>query len=180
MIQEKLQKIQLTLKAPKNQYNSFGKYNYRSCEDILEAAKPIVASHGCTLLLTDEVVAVNNRTFLKATAFLFDLADATQALNVSAQAEIPTEKKGMDVSQITGAASSYARKYALSGLFLLDDNKDADYSPAVIRCANCGKPIDAYEGVDGKMISPERHARGSEKKFGEVLCLECINEITDR
>ena len=118
---EKLAKIQRELKAPKDQVNAFGKYKYRSCEDILEAVKPLL--DGAVLTLSDEVVEVGGRIYVKATAtFLED--DSTYI--ATAFAREPEDRKGMDASQITGAASSYARKYALNGLFLIDDTKDAD------------------------------------------------------
>lgn len=120
-IMEKLIEIQSKLKAPKNQRNNFGNYNYRSCEDILEAVKPILGDS--LLTLTDEIVEVCNRVYVKATATFF--SDG-QTHSVSAFAREAETKKGMDESQITGSASSYARKYALNGLFLIDDNKDAD------------------------------------------------------
>lgn len=116
--------IQQELKAPKGQYNSFGKYHYRSCEDILEAVKPILGKHSCILLLSDEIVFIEGRHYLKATATIFN-SEGTRVA-VSALAREPLDKKGMDDSQITGMASSYARKYALNGLFCIDDTKDAD------------------------------------------------------
>lgn len=116
--------IQSKLKAPKGQYNSFGKYKYRSAEDILEAVKPLLAEEKCTLTLSDEVLNIGNRFYIKATATLTN-ADDAQVVNVAYAREDET-KKGMDGSQITGTASSYARKYALNGLFLIDDTKDAD------------------------------------------------------
>lgn len=118
-----LNDIQSELKAPKGQYNSFGKYNYRSCEDILEALKPLLKAHKAELFLSDEVVLVGARVYVKATA-TFKGADET--VTVTAFAREPEVKKGMDEAQITGTASSYARKYALNGLFLIDDAKDAD------------------------------------------------------
>lgn len=119
----KLQEIQQRLKAPKGQYNSFGKYKYRSCEDILEAVKPILQETGCTLTLSDELVFLGERYYIKATARLKgEGVDET----TSAYAREDLDKKGMDGSQITGTASSYARKYALNGLFCIDDTKDAD------------------------------------------------------
>lgn len=118
-----LTKIQSELKAPKNQYNSFGKYKYRSCEDILEAVKPLLTKYNATLTLSDEAVAVGNRIYIKAVAMF--AADGVEA-TVTAFAREAETKKGMDDSQITGTASSYARKYALNGLFLIDDTKDAD------------------------------------------------------
>jgi hypothetical protein len=116
-----LNEIQKTLKAPKGQFNSFGKYKYRSQEDILEAVKPLLGD--ATLTLTDEIVVVGTRYYVRATATLHDGEKET---TVTAFAREPEDKKGMDESQITGAASSYARKYALNGLFLIDDARDAD------------------------------------------------------
>lgn len=121
---EKLIKIQSKLKAPKGQLNSFGGYKYRSCEDILEAVKPLLAEEGLLLVLSDEIVAVGDRVYVKATAHLY--GDKDEKVTVFAYARECQSRKGMDESQITGATSSYARKYVLSGLFLLDDTKDAD------------------------------------------------------
>ena len=120
-----LQKIQTALKAPKNQKNTFGKYKYRSCEDILEALKPLLAEHEYSLAITDDVVLVGDRHYIKATVVLADASMKVIAENNSFARE-PFQKKGMDESQITGTASSYARKYALNGMFLIDDTKDAD------------------------------------------------------
>ncbi len=122
-LMEKLIKIQQELKAPKGQYNSFGKYKYRSAEDILEAVKPLNAEHGLLLTLSDEAVVVGNWNYNKATA---KLTDGENEIIVTANARESETKKGMDASQITGTASSYSRKYALNGLYLIDDTKDAD------------------------------------------------------
>lgn len=122
-LHEKLLVIQTKLKAPKGQYNSFGKYSYRSAEDILEAVKPLNAEQGVLLTITDEIKEVGGRIYVVATA---TVSDGTDTLQVSAFAREPENKKGMDESQITGATSSYARKYALNGLYAIDDNKDAD------------------------------------------------------
>ena len=122
-LHEKLLAIQTKLKAPKGQYNSFGKYSYRSAEDILEAVKPLNAEQGVLLTITDEIKEVGGRIYVVATA---TVSDGTDELKVSAFAREPENKKGMDDSQITGATSSYARKYALNGLYAIDDNKDAD------------------------------------------------------
>jgi len=116
-----LNKIQQELKAPKSQYNSFGNYNYRSCEDILEAVKPLLGE--AVLVINDEIVVLGDRYYVKATA---TLKDDKEEVSISAYAREALVKKGMDESQITGATSSYARKYALNGLFLIDDTKDAD------------------------------------------------------
>ena len=120
-LQSKLVNVQATLKAPKNQRNNFGNYNYRSCEDILEAVKPILKKEGLTLMLSDTIN--NEPLYVIATA---TISDGTDSMSVSAQAGIVPNKKGMDVAQSFGASSSYARKYALNGLFLIDDTKDAD------------------------------------------------------
>ena len=122
-LHDRLVEIQSSLKAPKGQYNSFGKYKYRSAEDILEAVKPILRAQNCKLTIMDEIVAVGERIYVKAIA---TISDGTQSLSVCAFAREEDEKKGMDASQVTGAASSYARKYALNGLFAIDDTKDAD------------------------------------------------------
>ena len=122
---KKMVAIQSELKAPKNQVNSFGKYKYRSCEDIIEAAKPILAKHNVYMLISDEIVEVGGKNYVKATATVYDLSDAS-ALSASAVARESVDKKGMDDAQQTGATSSYARKYALNGLFGIDDTKDAD------------------------------------------------------
>lgn len=127
---KRLIQIQSKLKANKDQYNSFGKYKYRSCEDILEAVKPLLKEQNLALIISDKIVTIADRVFLKATCKLF--TDSNQLLiKNSALAEIPTEKKGMDLSQITGSSSSYARKYALNGLFCIDDTKDADTQPPI-------------------------------------------------
>ena len=126
-ILEKLAMVQADLKAPKNQVNKFGGYNYRSCEDILEAVKPILVKNELTLILTDDVVQIGDRFYVKATAKLFDAKEPQrEPIVVSAMAREEDTKKGMDGSQITGASSSYARKYALNGLFNIDDQKDSD------------------------------------------------------
>ena len=122
-LHEKLLAIQTKLKAPKGQYNSFGKYSYRSAEDILEAVKPLNAEQGVLLTITDEIKEIGGRVYVVATA---TVSDGMDTLQVSAFAREPENKKGMDESQITGATSSYARKYALNGLYAIDDNKDAD------------------------------------------------------
>ena len=116
--------IQSNLKAPKGQFNSFGKYHYRSCEDILEGVKPHLKETNTCLVISDEIVTIGEHNYIKATATLYG-ADGGAVAN-SAFAKEPLDKKGMDPSQITGATSSYARKYALNGLFCIDDTKDAD------------------------------------------------------
>lgn len=125
-MKDKLLAIQTELKAPKNQYNSFGKYSYRSCEDILESVKPLLLKHNLCLILKDEIVEIGGRIYVKAIAEIVDNTNSVM-LNSSAFAREADIQKGMSEPQITGSASSYARKYALNGLFLIDDTKD-DYT----------------------------------------------------
>lgn len=148
----RLIEIQKKLKAPKGQYNNFGKYKYRSCEDILEAVKPILAENGCTLTLSDEIVLIGDRYYVKATARLRG-ADTDEV--AVAYAREDSEKKGMDGSQITGTASSYARKYALNGLFCIDDTKDAD--------------TDEYANQNGTAKKPTTSAPANGDKEKEVF-----------
>ena len=122
---KRLIEIQQKLKAPKNQYKSFGKYKYRSCEDILEGVKPLLAELNVALIITDEICLIGERYYVKATAQLLDEENKV-IFGTSALAREEETKKGMDGSQVTGASSSYARKYALNGLFAIDDTKDAD------------------------------------------------------
>jgi len=121
----RLIEIQNELKAPKNQRNNFGGYNYRSCEDILEAVKPLLKKHGLALIVKDDLIAIDGRFYIKAIAQLFD-ETGKEVTFTTALAREEESKKGMDASQLTGSTSSYARKYALNGLFAIDDNKDAD------------------------------------------------------
>ena len=129
-IYKKLSNIQNELKAPKGQFNKFGGYKYRSCEDILEAVKPICKKNNCVLILSDKLENIGDRYYIKATAELIDIEDIKgneiATIENTAYAREEENKKGMDGSQITGTASSYARKYALNGLFNIDDTKDAD------------------------------------------------------
>jgi len=120
---KELLQIQAELKAPKNQFNSFGKYKYRSCEDILEAAKQLLQKYGCTLTLSDYIQTAGSLIYVEAVA---TITNGTDTIQVKAQAGIDVNRKGMDIAQSFGSSSSYARKYALSGLFLLDDTKDSD------------------------------------------------------
>ena len=186
---------QLALKAPKSQYNSFGKYKYRNCEDILEAAKPICAANGMVLTLSDDIVEIGGRFYVKATATLLDTESAEEISN-TALARESSEKKGMDESQITGTASSYARKYALNGLFCIDDTKDADTdeytsqnqsettadaqrrsdTPRKYICEICGGEITGY-AVKGEQFAPERQARETKEEFGHELCRNCRKKL---
>ena len=139
---KELIEIQSELKVPKGNYNSFGKYKYRSAEDILESVKPICKKHTCLLTLSDELVLIGARYYIKATA---TLTNGTDHVDVTAFAREDESKKGMDGSQITGTASSYARKYALNGLFCIDDTKDAD-TDEFANVTNAGKKNEPPKG----------------------------------
>ena len=153
----KLSNVQIALKAPKNQKNNFGGYNYRNCEDIMEAVKPLLDKEGLTLIITDCIVQVADRYYVRADCVLFD-GDKVVA-NVSGFAREPLDRKGMDASQITGASSSYARKYALGGMFLIDDTKDPDATndhgkPEPGRSQSYGKQSQEYKPVSEKKPTP--------------------------
>lgn len=178
---------QSELKAPKNQYNSFGKYNYRSCEDILEAAKPINKKHGLVLLLTDKPVCIGQRYYIEATARLYDI-ESEQFIEATASARESDTKKGMDDSQVTGTASSYARKYALNGLYNIDDTKDADTdaykkqtttnstATPEYKCGDCGKPFEAFrDPTSGKTFTPAEVFQMAKKRNadGVARCADC-------
>ena len=120
-----LMAVQAELKAPKSQHNSFGKYDYRSAEDIIEAVKPLLKENGLFLTMSDDIVQIGDRYYVKATVSVTDIVTG-ESVQTSALAREAAQKKGMDESQVTGTASSYARKYALNGLFAIDDTKDAD------------------------------------------------------
>ncbi len=149
---QKIIKVQKELKAPKGQYNSFGKYNYRSAEDILEALKPLNAEQGLLLTLTDEPVLVGDWHYIKATA---SITDGNGTHSVTAYARESENKKGMDHSQVTGTASSYARKYALNGLYLIDDTKDAD--------------TDEYQNQNNQAQQPSQNVQHGNKASDKQL-----------
>ncbi len=149
-IKEKLAYVQQGLKVPKSQYNEFGKYNYRNCEDILEAVKPICAEIKAFVMLGDNIVEVGGRIYVQAIATFADLESDT-TITTAAYAREEETKKGMDASQVTGAASSYARKYALNGLFAIDDTKDSDTTNRGDMPAR--KPVKSIS--DGMTIKPE-------------------------
>lgn len=155
-----LMEIQQKLKIPKARTNSFGKYKYRSCEDILEAVKPLLYEHGFYLILSDEVVDIAGKAYVKASAHLFD-SDKITKFVAHGFARESQEKKGMDDSQMTGTASSYARKYALNGLFAIDDTKDADTDEFHNESKQAQK----------KSTKPEYTAEQVEKNRGEWIKL---------
>ena len=155
-VYEKLQHVQSILKAPKSQYNKFGNYYYRNCEDIQEAAKPIMQEVKAVLVVGDELVMVGDRYYIKATARFVD-CESGEAVENTSYAREELDKKGMDASQITGSSSSYARKYALNGLFCIDDTKDADT---------------AQEDIPGK-----KDKRSGEKKQSKKLNESQVNDL---
>ena len=163
----KLQIIQSELKAPKNQYNSFGKYKYRSCEDIQEGVKPLLAETKTALTISDEITMIGERYYIKATATLFDTESEEKIVNI-AYAREEESKKGMDGSQVTGASSSYARKYALNGLFCIDDTKDSDSTsagddgPKKTSAGSDNKPKQSKEPT-GQEIATEQQVIASQK-----------------
>ncbi len=143
-----LAKIQGQIKAPKGQFNAFGKYKYRSCEDIVEAVKPVLAEHGFYLILTDDVVMIGQRFYFKAVATISDGTVSFSAVGWAREEEV---KKGMDGSQVSGASSSYARKYALNGLFAIDDTQDSD-------ATNKGDKVEAKQDIKNvKPVFDETH-----------------------
>lgn len=180
---EKLNKIQVSLNAPKNQRNNFGNYNYRSCEDILEAVKQLLKEHKCVLKISDNIELIGDRYYIKSTATIKD-CETSEEESCTAYAREEESKKGMDSSQLTGATSSYARKYALNGLLAIDDCKDSDSTNThgktsdkpkkdntaqqqnkTYKCKNCGADV------------PENVAKYSYSKFKKILCLECQKAV---
>lgn len=182
---KRVQLVQAELKAPKNRVNKFGGYKYRNTEDILQGVKPLLKKHNLVLVISDEIVPVGEgecaRFYVKATAKIFDVDDHNTYLSNTAYARESAEKKGMDDSQITGTASSYARKYALNGLLCIDDGIDADNPDitetldemgANIKCESCGKLIQPFN--DGKRgYTPVQIARLSQMSFGKDYCWMC-------
>ena len=207
-IYDKLSSIQEELNVPKGQYNSYGGFNYRSCEDILTAVKPLCRKYKTTLILTDDLMNIGERYYIKATAKLIDLEVELNSgfayIAVSAFAREEDSKKGMDGSQVTGASSSYARKYALNGLFNIDDVKDSDFTntaqkepqrtqsaPQRTQSAPQAKPSTAPKAKQTARTSePDANAECdscgtpisekvfdySVKKFGVPLCMDCQRE----
>ena len=180
-IYEKLLEIQNELKAPKSQYNDYGKYNYRNCEDILEAVKPLCKKNKVVLIITDDIENLSERYYVKATARLVDTEKTDSEVKVTAYAREADIKKGMDSSQITGSTSSYARKYALNGLFNIDDTKDSDTTNneksndnTDYICCDCKKAFKAIER-GGKTYTAEDVYNMAKKKSpdGKARCKTC-------
>ena len=187
MIEElnaKLVKIQHELKAPKDQHNGFGNYNYRSLESILESVKPMLHEAGLSIVIGDDIVEVGGRVYVKSTA---TISDGTASISNTAFAREDENKKGMSESQVTGACSSYARKYAVQGLFAIDDSKDPDSESyqrrgakesvsAPIMCDLCHKPIKPMAKRGGGEMSPEAVAKWTRAKTGMTVCGDCYRK----
>jgi len=203
MVTEKLMKVQQELKAPKNRKNDFGGYKYRSCSDILEEVKPLLKKEGLTLTISDVVIPIGDRYYIKATATLYENEENGTQISTCAFAREEETKKGMDAAQITGSASSYARKYALNGLFCIDDTDDPDATndhgkteeaqapkkaakpkPAPqkteLKCEACGKTITSWTSKTGNVFSPEEIADLAKTKTGKCLCIECASKTAPK
>lgn len=179
----KLVKIQHELKAPKDQHNGFGNYNYRSLENILESVKPLLAEAGLSIIIGDDIVEVGGKVYVKATA---TISNGKVSISNTAFAREDENKKGMSDPQITGACSSYARKYAVQGLFAIDDSKDPDTesyqrrggkeSVSAPMCDLCHKPIKPMAKRGGGEMSPEAVAKWTRAKTGMTVCGDCYRE----
>ena len=190
---KKLLAVQSELIAPKDKFNDFSNFNYRSCEDILNALKPLLRKFNASVVITDEIVLIGERYYIKATAHFLDTENGGE-ICATAYAREQHTKKGMDESQVTGAASSYARKYALNGLFAIDNTADADTAnnapapapaktkttvtetPKKYICKKCGEEITEYTARK-KTFSPEMIATASVNKYGHVVCIKCAKAI---
>lgn len=176
---QKLQNIQSKLKVEKKNYNSFGGYNYRSCEDILEAVKPLLVENNLALVMTDEVEAVGERYYIQATAILYDTENGTN-ISATAYAREALEKKKMDDAQVTGSSSSYARKYALNGLFAIDDAKDSDFlNKDEAYTANQQTRQNTQQGQQGRQgnqqrSNPSNILESSRKEISQMLKVKHI------
>ncbi len=173
-----LTQIQQELKAPKGRFNSFGNYRYRSCEDILESVKPLLAAHNATMVIMDEVVQVADRVYIKATC-IFKAEDGTY-VETTAYAREADSKKGMDCSQVTGTASSYARKYALNGLFLIDDTKDADTNEYFAQTQAEQTASEKIGAIRGAALEKELVTTGNDpQKFRDHYGVTSLAELTE-
>ena len=172
-IYQKLQNIQSRLKVEKKNYNDFGGYSYRSCEDILEAVKPLLLENNLALVMTDEVEAVGERYYIQATAILYDTENGTN-ISATAYAREAKEKKKMDDAQVTGSSSSYARKYALNGLFAIDDAKDSDFLNQGENTARQQGRQNTQQGQQGRQSNQQRSnpsniLESSRKEISQML-----------
>ena len=188
-IYEKLSAIQAELNAPKNQYNSYGGFYYRNCEDILNALKPLCKAQNTVLVIADNLLQIGDRYYVESVATLHDL-ESKDHIEVTAYAREEETKKGMDGSQVTGASSSYARKYALNGLFCIDDAKDSDYTNGIQNAPKAAQQAQKQpESVNtrSEQKTPQKGAKCQEcgtwisdkvkefclKKFNAPLCMDC-------
>ncbi len=181
-LHEKLIGIQNEIKAPKSQYNDFGKYNYRSCEDICTALKPLCDKYKVSVTIGDQITQIGDRFYINAVVTMTDAENPDSVIIGSAYAREDVTKKGMDSAQITGSASSYARKYALAGLFLLDDTVDSDgldpqkkeTKQKEYKCVDCGAEFTEFES-NGKKYSAEQAYHMAEKRSddGKARCKAC-------
>ena len=190
-VYSKLFEIQQNLKAPKERNNEFGGFNYRSCEDILQQVKPILMEQKAIIILSDELAFIGQRYYIKATACLVDIETGEQVKS-EAYAREEENKKKMELSQITGSSSSYARKYALNGLFCIYSEKDSDATNTYGKeeksnqqqqqlnkkpcCQDCGKEFQGFKGNSGKKYSAEYEYNKRKEKFGQALCNDCIEK----
>lgn len=177
-VYEKLMKVQGSLKAPKGQYNSFGKYKYRSCEDILEALKPILSEVGAIITINDNIIREDERTYVQAIASFIDIENG-EKISTSAFAREALTKKGMDESQVTGAASSYARKYALNGLFAIDDSKDMDYLNKDDRGSNTSRKRPSKKLSADELYKKAGEIRVQGGKYESLTLLEVEEDSPD-
>lgn len=180
MVYEKLLEVSGKLKAPKSQFNKFGGYKYRNCEDILEAVKPLCKEVNAVVLLSDDVVMVGERYYVKASAIFVD-AESGERIEVTAYAREEDTKKGMDGSQITGASSSYARKYALNGLFDIDDTKDSDSTNTYGKAETIGLKDALAMEYEGKsleeIVKTDKELANKLLNEGEENIKEALNVI---
>ena len=173
-VYEKLAAVQDALNVPKSLYNKFSGFYYRSTEDILKAAKPLCIKNGLLLLVTDDVNMIGDRFYITATAKVVDIAEPSSVISVTASAREAASKAKFDEAQLTGSSSSYARKYALSGLFALNDTEDADAhdntqpEPPAIICSECSQPVKGSAKATAQQIADYNF-----KQFGRVLCAKC-------
>ena len=188
-VYSKLFEIQQNLKAPKERNNEFGGFNYRSCEDILQQVKPILMEQKAIIILSDELAFIGQRYYIKATACFVDIEPGEQVKS-EAYAREEENKKGMNSSQVTGASSSYARKYALNGLLCIDDNKDSDVTNTYGKdenknqqqqklnkkpcCQKCGKEFIGFQSSSGKQYPPEDEYNKRKEKYGKAFCDACL------
>lgn len=195
-VYEKLHIVQSKLKCNKSQYNSFGKYSYRNCEDILESVKPILDEVKAIIIVSDDIVVIDGRFYVKATVTFIDIEGAsgsvTSMISNTAYAREEESKKGMDASQVTGATSSYARKYALNGLLCIDDTKDADSMDNTGNnndhkntgkkkeekhvCSSCSKEIKGFEWQGTKYTDDQAWDFAIKRGNGKPLCGSCAKK----